>query len=271
MRVADSWFEAERVDESLWHLWEPFVHPFARCNIWLVPGRERSLLIDSGLGVRTLSDVVHEVVAQPCTAIATHYHFDHTGSLHEFSERLAHRNAASYLAAAEKIGGALTRDGYRPDLWQGFLDAGYDLPDNLLTALPRVDFDEHGYAVTPCSVTRFLEEGDVVDLGECAFTVMHLPGHSPDSIGLYREADGVLFSGDAVYDGPLLDSAPDADIDAYIATMERLRALPVTSVHAGHEASFGRQRLIDLCDTYLRRATARYGKQGSETRGASTS
>jgi glyoxylase-like metal-dependent hydrolase (beta-lactamase superfamily II) len=90
-----------------------------------------------------------------------------------------------------------------------------------------------------------------VDLGDRAFEVLHLPGHSPGSIGLWDEASGVLFSGDAVYDGPLLDELDGSDIEAYLTTMERLRRLPVTVVHGGHEPSFGRARLVELCDTYL--------------------
>jgi len=250
---AGDWFTSERIDDSVWHLWEPFVNPFARCNIWLVAGRDDALLIDTGLGVQPLAHVVRKLVRQPCVALATHYHFDHTGSLHEFAERLGHRNAGSYLESADRIGGALTRRGYAPDVWRSFIDAGYDLPDDLLTALPSAHFDVDGYAVTPCSITRVLEEGDVVDLGDRAFTVLHLPGHSPDSIGLYCEGDGTLFSGDAVYDGPLLDGGDDSDIAAYVATMERLRALPVSVVHGGHEASFGRARLVELCDQYLRK------------------
>jgi glyoxylase-like metal-dependent hydrolase (beta-lactamase superfamily II) len=61
----------------------------------------------------------------------------------------------------------------------------------------------------------------------------------------------VLFSGDALYDGPLLDGLDGSDLDAYCATMRRLRDLPVTVVHAGHEPSFRRSRLIELCDAYL--------------------
>jgi hypothetical protein len=34
--------------------------------------------------------------------------------------------------------------------------------------------------------------------------------------------------------------------------MQRLRKLPVQVVHAGHEESFGRERLIEICDGYLR-------------------
>ena len=91
----------------------------------------------------------------------------------------------------------------------------------------------------------------MLDLGDRAFEVLHLPGHSPGSIGLWEAATGVLFSGDAVYDGPLLDELDGSDVVAYVATMRRLRELPVGVVHAGHEASFGRERLVELCDAYL--------------------
>jgi hypothetical protein len=33
--------------------------------------------------------------------------------------------------------------------------------------------------------------------------------------------------------------------------MKRLRELPVNVVHAGHEPSFGRERLRELVDAYL--------------------
>ena len=68
---------------------------------------------------------------------------------------------------------------------------------------------------------------------------------------MWDPATATLFSGDAVYDGPLLDGNYDSDVDAYVATMERLRALPVEVVHGGHEPSFGRERLVELCDGYI--------------------
>jgi glyoxylase-like metal-dependent hydrolase (beta-lactamase superfamily II) len=96
----------------------------------------------------------------------------------------------------------------------------------------------------------------VIDLGDRAFEVLHLPGHSPGSIGLWEQATGTLFSGDAIYDGALLDELPESDIVAYIRTMRRLRELPVSVVHAGHEPSFGRARLHELIDSYLGRRDA---------------
>jgi glyoxylase-like metal-dependent hydrolase (beta-lactamase superfamily II) len=82
---------------------------------------------------------------------------------------------------------------------------------------------------------------------------MHLPGHSPGSIGLWEPAAGILFSGDAIYDGPLIDELPDSDVAAYVRSMKRLRELPVRVVHGGHEPSFGRERLVELADAYLAR------------------
>jgi len=102
--------------------------------------------------------------------------------------------------------------------------------------------------------TRLIDEGDVLDLGNGAFEVLHLPGHSPGSIGLWEKATGILFSGDAIYDGPLLDEIEGADKQAYTATMARLRKLPVDRVHAGHDPSFDRARLHELVDQYLRKA-----------------
>ena len=64
---------------------------------------------------------------------------------------------------------------------------------------------------------------------------------------------GTLFSGDAIYDGPLLDELDHSDIADYCATMQRLMELPVTVVHAGHDPSFGRDRLREISSDYLAR------------------
>jgi glyoxylase-like metal-dependent hydrolase (beta-lactamase superfamily II) len=247
----DGWFERRQVDDHTWHIWEAHVHPFLRCNVWLVRGRERSMLVDTGLGVVSLSDAARDLFDQPLLAVATHHHFDHVGSLHEFPDRYAHPDAAPYLASSEAMGGGLHRAGFAPEAWEYFEAEGYVLDDELLDALPAPDFDIDAYAVVPCPANHALDEGDIVDLGDIAFEVLHLPGHSPDSIGLFERASGTLFSGDAVYDGPLLEGFYDGGPEAYTATMERLRELPVQVVHGGHETSFGRDRLVEICDAFL--------------------
>ena len=61
----------------------------------------------------------------------------------------------------------------------------------------------------------------------------------------------MLFSGDVVYDGALLDDLPGANVPDYVRTMRRLRELPVVTVHAGHDDSFGRARLVEIADDYV--------------------
>ncbi len=57
----------------------------------------------------------------------------------------------------------------------------------------------------PVSPTRVVGDGEVLNIGEVPLTVVHLPGHSPGSIGLlYSPSDGSaphLFSGDALLQG----------------------------------------------------------------------
>jgi glyoxylase-like metal-dependent hydrolase (beta-lactamase superfamily II) len=128
---------------------------------------------------------------------------------------------------------------------------GYEMTERFfVTALPPgLAFESFAQRRAP--VTRTVDEGDVVDVGDRRFEVLHLPGHSPGSIGLWEAATGTLFSGDAIYDGPLLDGLPESDVDDYCATMERLLSLPVTVVHGGHDPSFGQDRLHELAREYL--------------------
>jgi glyoxylase-like metal-dependent hydrolase (beta-lactamase superfamily II) len=254
LRIADRWFERKSFDAGITWLTETHVHRLLRCNIWHVRGRERDLLVDTGLGVASLRDEIADLVDGPITAVATHVHYDHAGSLHEFEDRRIHRSEVDQMADYKEFA-FLCRDDI-PDMLLASL-AATGMPvegDYLVTAAPSADFDPAAYGVgCPASATaEALDAGDIIDLGDRHFEVLHLPGHTPGSIGLWEETTGTLFSGDAVYDdGPLLDQLPESDIQAYVDTMKRLRDFPVTVVHAGHEKSFGRERLRELADGYL--------------------
>ena len=47
--IADRWFERKTIDGSLTLLWEPHVIPLMRCNIWHLRGRDRDLVVDTGM------------------------------------------------------------------------------------------------------------------------------------------------------------------------------------------------------------------------------
>ncbi len=96
-----------------------------------------------------------------------------------------------------------------------------------------------------------MRDGDVVDVGELRLTVLHLPGHTPGSIGLlYSPADGSaphLFSGDALLSGgPGTTSTPE-ERERLLDALDRkvFAALPdETWVYPGHgeDTTVGRER-----------------------------
>jgi glyoxylase-like metal-dependent hydrolase (beta-lactamase superfamily II) len=249
--IADRWFDFKRLDDGISHIWEPHVIPLMRCNIWHVRGRDRDMIVDTGMGVVSLRDAISHLIDKPVTAAATHAHQDHVGSHYEFDDCLVHRLehreleksswASSLYLDNQELLDELAGSGYRCDLGQCYIDA-----------LPYEGYDPGAYELKGTAANHIVEEGDIVDLGDRRFEILHIPGHSPGSIGLWEEASGILFSGDCIYDGPLLDRLSGSNIADYITSMKRLRDLPVRVVHAGHDPSFGRERLVELVDEYLK-------------------
>jgi glyoxylase-like metal-dependent hydrolase (beta-lactamase superfamily II) len=247
--VRSPWFERERFGEGITLLIEPAVHRLMRCNVWHVQGRDRDMVVDTAFGVASLHDAGRDLWADETMAVATHFHGDHVGSLAEFDQRAIHHLEAEGLWRDGGVGGSLVVADMPESSRQKISEAGYDMTaEFFIDAIPEPGYDISSYGIGPVKATRLLSEGDVVDLGDRAFEVLELPGHTSGSIGLWEASTGILFSGDAIYDGPLL--APDSDIPAYLETMERLRDLPVEVVHGGHDPSFGRARMHELIDAY---------------------
>lgn len=248
LKLADHWFERRKIGDDLTLIWEPHVHSLLRCNIWHVRGRDADLLVDTGLGCASLKDAMADLIDKPLIAVATHIHYDHVGCLHEFDARLMHAIEAPRMTNYDEF--MWLRKSDFPAEWQaGLAEDGFD--EYLINAVPDAAFSVDNYRITSTRPTRTVDEGDAIDLGDRRFEVLHLPGHSPGSLGLWEADSGTLFSGDAIYDGLLLDELEDSSISDYVRTMKRLRELPVEVVHGGHEPSFGRERLVELADAYL--------------------
>ena len=232
----EAWYRLRSVGDGVTLIDEPWIREFYRCNIWHVRGRDRDLLVDSGMGVVSLPEWVPLVTERPVVAVASHTHFDHIGSHHEFADP----------AGAPGRGGPAGPADPGQHLGRSLRD-GCDFPPPAAGPVPLPT-----YAVTAAPATRLLEDGDVLDLGDRRFEVIHTPGHSPGGIALWEAATGVLFSGDILYDGPLIEDTYHADPADYVRSMARLLTLPVWIVHGGHFPSFGRAHYRTLITDWLR-------------------
>jgi glyoxylase-like metal-dependent hydrolase (beta-lactamase superfamily II) len=256
--LCEAWFEVDLVGPDLFRITEPHVDVLLRANAWLQLGRSQDLLVDAGNGIAKLLPVIQRLrpePVKPLVAFATHSHQDHAGGLHEFPERWIHAADAAAAASPTRI---LFREDFGPATRQLVMNAGGTLPELLIEAVPSREFDPRRFQPPPVTATRTVEESEQIDLGNQKYEVVHLPGHTHGSAGLWDSRSGTLFSGDAVYaTDPLIDTTPTSSIPDYLETMRRLRQMPVNVVRPGHDYSFGRELLIDRCDEYIGRRSPR--------------
>ncbi|MCR9125625.1 MAG: MBL fold metallo-hydrolase [Rhodobacteraceae bacterium] len=232
----EDWWHVTPMQDGVSLIDEPHIKPFYRCNCWHIQDAGVDLLIDSGMGVVSLRDWVPLVTERPLLAVASHTHFDHIGCHHEFERRAVHSAEAHLIAAPDRK--AVLADPY--------------VTDDIFDALPPLPYASDRYAVTPAPATRLLEDGEIIAVGHRRFEVIHTPGHSPGGIALWEAQTGLLFSGDIVYDGPLIEDTYHSDAADYERSMRRLLDLPVRVVHGGHFPSFSGERLHDIIQDWLR-------------------
>lgn len=238
--ICQQWFSTQRIRDDLYLITEPHYYWYNRANLWLIKGQKQDLLIDTGLGVSSLRHYIAGLLDKPLLAIASHIHFDHAGGMHEFDDRAIHAAEAEALRQGDDYEALCTAE-------QGWVHLEH------FDCLPYEGFTVEQYTLTATEPTQILQEGDVLDLGDRALEVLHLPGHSPGCIALYDPRSQALFSGDVIYDGELLDELHCSHIPTYIASYERLQKLPVETVYPGHYTIFGQARYHEILQEYLDR------------------
>jgi glyoxylase-like metal-dependent hydrolase (beta-lactamase superfamily II) len=86
-------------------------------------------------------------------------------------------------------------------------------------------------------VDRYLEDNDVIDLGEdVKLRIIHLPGHTPGSVGFYYEKEAILICGDSI---PGLNTPGGFlpiiyDLARYEKSVERLSSVPLRAMLFSH-------------------------------------
>lgn len=250
------WFATRSLGEGVYLVSEP-----SHVNSFLIEGSSAAALIDTGLGIGNIRQVAEELASHDVVAVNTHYHYDHTGGNHWFTKRLIHEAGAAaiqreldpglycdYARYISELAEALPRFRELDERFFRFLT-----DDTTPRPLPA-GFDPNTWKYVPTAATQTLRDGDKVELGGRDLTVLHTPGHTPDSICLLDERHGVLFGGDTINTGPIYAQLADSDIHSFAASTRRLAEL-VGSVRVVYVAHFARyaadpQFLIEVADGF---------------------
>jgi hydroxyacylglutathione hydrolase len=179
-------------------------------NAYLVRGSSRNILIDVGLS-SNFTHMVECLRHLDCPpekidmVVLSHEHLDHIGAAYHFHGRTY---IAAHRLAANKI---MLRDDF---------------------SMLRKMFNEPN---VPINVDIWLEEGNLIDLGNFRLEVMHTPGHTSACITLFDQEKGLLFAADTLMPGGVMGGVfGSGSISDYIQSLERLKGLNSKILLSGH-------------------------------------
>lgn len=145
-------------------------------------------------------------------ALQTHMHFDHVFGLHFLMEEYG-------LSPLCHIADQQTYN-HVPSMAQAFLGfkANVELP----------------------KVAEYLRDGQILSLGNKSIEIIHTPGHTPGGLCFYIQEEGILFSGDTLFQCSIgRTDFPGGSMSMEISSIrERLFCLPDNTIvypgHGGH-------------------------------------
>jgi glyoxylase-like metal-dependent hydrolase (beta-lactamase superfamily II) len=204
--VSDPWFEVYKVALNTIAIYEP--HQSEETISYLILGKDKALLLDTGMGISDLRKVTSELTPLPIIVVNSHTHDDHVGgnwqfpTVYSMDTEFSRANAKGSTADAQA------------EIAPGEICG--DLPKN---------FDARAYRTKPWTIAKYIHDGDIIDLGGRSIEILSTPGHTPDAICLFDRANGLLFTGDTYYPAAIWLYRPETDLAAYAKSIARLAAL----------------------------------------------
>ncbi len=250
----------------------PFPQAGGPVNVYLVEEADGGFLMwDSGLGSPDAEAALAEGFQrlgrrfeEVTRILVSHGHVDHYGAARFVQER--HGGAVpvrAHPADVAKIAESGWRWRDRAPQYAAHL-ARLGMPQEALQRAAREG--EKGFRLARrVPEVLPLEEGEAIRTRHLTLNVLHMPGHTPGLLCLHDPERRLLFSGDHLLEkvspNPLIELGPNGEesffrpLVAYLASLERARALEVDLVLPGHGPPFSdHRRVIDqLVAFYARR------------------
>jgi glyoxylase-like metal-dependent hydrolase (beta-lactamase superfamily II) len=255
--IRADWFEVLELPNQVYALWEPGHEE--KVNSFFIRGSERDVLYDTGMGIASIGDAVRdlrsalELPERELMVINSHNHLDHNGGNGDFDrawiieDEWAIRKLTEGIASGEGGGFVSYWDQLTPQ-------SGKRPPDS---------FDPQTFSIPPFPRENisFLEDGDIVDLGNRRFRVIHTTSHSPDGLALYDEDNKTLFGGDVF----LGDDFLIRDLELLAGDLERASALQVEWHYCSHGPQLIEVMRSGFHLSIVRRMLAGEGKETETT------
>lgn len=223
VQVSSEWFKVYRLQNNVIAIYEPY--HYEEVISYLIIGKEKSLLLDTGMGIDNIKNVVKELTSTDIIVINSHIHCDHVGDNPLFDEVLVYDTEE----AMERLKRGYSVDDLKPVAQR-----------KLFEKEPPATFDYENYQILS-SNPKPIHDGDIIDLGDRKIEIIHTPGHSQESIMLLDRNNKILFTGDSYYPGPLIAYFNGglygySDISAYAESMEKISKLvpDLDFIHPAH-------------------------------------
>lgn len=188
--------------------------------MYVINGREKALLLDTGFGLSDLKHAVRELCGEKeIIVVNSHGHVDHDSGNNQFPwvymGRYDEPEAYKELDETEKKRVIDT-------FFEQYLSEGGSL---------------EGWNPGPAKAVLPLCDGDMIDLGDYRLKVIETPGHSLGSIALFEEREGWMFTGDSMLTWEVWGQLErSATLTVYGASMRKLAMLQdkVSAVFPAH-------------------------------------
>lgn len=211
----DGWFTVENIDTDIFAISE-YKH-WEETHCYLLMGTKKALLIDTGLGISNIKEVVEHITSLPIEVVTTHIHWDHIGGHKYFNNILVHEDEKDWLQVKFPIPLAVVK--------ANLLSKPCDLPSN---------FDIEKYEIYQGKPSSVLHDGDTIDLGDRKVKIIHTPGHSPGHVCFYEEERKYLYSGDLIYEGCLDAFYPTTDPVKFMESVKKVKSLTLQKILPAH-------------------------------------
>lgn len=224
LKVRSDWFEVNYLGNRIYSIEEP---RSSQGNVsYLILGNKRGLMFDTGCGENEVKGdykikyILDKITTLPVTLLQSHFHFDHNQNIHEFD----------HIAFPDL-----------PDLKERVSEDG-------LFHFTRDDLFEGDYP-SEISVDEWFPLETDIDLGDQVIQLVHVPGHSDESVAILDKTSKVILLGDFLYNGALFLFHND-DLMVYQQTVNHLLSLidedyRLFGAHGDPEIEFAQLQKLD--------------------------